>query len=135
MSFMPSAVPAASGAILTMVRGGSDPGNVGYSAPTFFNFGSLTPDTFRGNTIVEFITNTTNNDWIMRMEPEDIPNTDAAWRKLTITQISGSGYGGPISYLRADMAYIGNIGFTTRWFEDNNSNDNFTAGTYQILIE
>ena len=118
-----------------MVRGGSDPGNVGYSSPSFFNFGSLTPDTLRGNTIVEFITNTTNNDFLFRMEPEDIPNTDAAWRKLTIRQISGSGYGGPIVYLRSDLAYIGNIGFTTRWFEDNNSNNNFTAGTYELLWE
>ena len=128
-------VAAAGGFRMTMVRGGSDPGNVGYSSPAFFNFGSLTPDTLRGNTIVEFITNTTNNDFLFRMQPDNIPNTDAAWRKLTIRQISGTGYGGPIIYLRADLAYIASIGATTRWFEDNNSNNNFTAGTYDLLWE
>ena len=117
-----------------MVRGGTDPGNVGYSSPTFFNFGSLTPDVFRGNTVVEFITNTTNNDFLFRMQPDNIPNTDAAWRKLTITQTSGSGYTETV-YLRADLAYIASIGATTRWFEDNNSNNNFTAGTYRLVWE
>ena len=137
MSFMPSGVIAAAGAgfTMTMVRGGTDPGNVGYSSPAFFNFGSLTPDIFRGNTVVEFITNTTNNDFLFRMTPASIPNDDAAWRKITITQISGSGYGGPIVYLRADLAYIANIGGTTRWFEDNNLNQNFPAGTYTVVWE
>ena len=134
MNFIPSGVAAASSIRITMTRGGSDPGNVGYSAPSFFNFGSLSSDQLNGNTIVEFITNTTNNDFIMRLEPEDIPNTDAAWRRLTITQLTGSGYGGPIVYLRSDLAYIANIGFTTRWFEDNNNNDNFTAGTYSLVF-